>query len=238
MSHSLILGHRGASGHAPENTLAAFRLAFQLGADGLELDVHLTKDGALVVCHDPVVDRTTNGRGEIRQMTLAQIKALDAGIRSGKHFAGERIPTLEEVFAVIPRHALLNIEVKKGLHGLYPIEERLTNAILASGMRDQVIVSSFESEYLIHLHQLCPQLRLGQLIHPEDMFAFSMENLPPIPLYSLHPYFAFLNEDWVERAHQKGFRVMTWTADDREDILYCMKLGCDGIITNFPDRRP
>jgi glycerophosphoryl diester phosphodiesterase len=236
--HSLILGHRGASGHAPENTLASFRLAFQFGADGLEFDVHESKEGALVVCHDPRVDRTTDGSGEIRAMNLAQIKKLDAGSWYGKEFAGERMPTLQEVFAIAPFDATLNIEVKKGVHGLYPLEKPLANAILASGRLNRIIVSSFETKYLINLHRVCPQLRLGQLIHPEDMFSFSFDALPTIPLYSLHPYFAFLNEEWVMRARQKGYRIFTWTANDKEDIEYCTHIGCDGIITNYPDRRP
>lgn len=236
MTQSLILGHRGASGHAPENTLASFRMAFALRADGLELDVHQTKDGSLVVCHDAKVDRTTNGHGEIGEMTLAEIKQLDAGIWFGEAFKGERIPTLEEVFAMAPLDALLNIEVKAGSRGLYPLERRLTNAILSSGRTQQVVVSSFETQYLINLYKACPLLRLGLLIKPADSLSFTFDGLLPIPFYSLHPYFAVISKQWVIQAHEKGYRVFAWTANEIKDMEYCMQSGVDGIITNYPER--
>ena len=150
---SLIYGHRGASGHAPENTLEAFRLSMDMGADGFELDVHMSLDGELVVIHDETVDRTTDGTGLVRDLTLAQLKALDA-CNGMDAYRGARIPTLGEVFDLIrdTRH-IVNVEVKTD-EWFYPqIEEKCLALAKEQGVEDRVIYSSFNHFTLIKLRQ-------------------------------------------------------------------------------------
>lgn len=235
MSLPLLIAHRGASGHAPENTLAAFRLAFALGADGVELDIHQSKDGALVVCHDSRIDRTTNGSGEIGDMTLRELKRYDAGTWFDPKFSGERLPTLEEVISILPPGAWLNIELKTSPRGFYPLEHALVRSLLHWGGVGRVIISSFEPQYLLRIHRLCPELLLGLLLDPAESFSFSFASLPPIPLFSLHPHFAGLSRQWVKQAHRRGIRIIAWTANHAEDFAYCLPMGIDGVITDYPD---
>ena len=182
---SLIYGHRGASAYAPENTLEAFRLAMDMGADGFELDVHLSKDGELVVIHDETVDRTTDGAGLVRELTLAQLKALDAS--NGKEaYRGARIPTLEEVFELIrdTRH-LVNVEIKTD-ECFYPgLEEKCLELAARMGVEDRVIYSSFNHFTLLKLRQLKPDLKLGMLFG--DIMVNPWEYARQLNVDYLHP---------------------------------------------------
>ena len=164
-----IIAHRGASGHAPENTLSAFLLAAEMGADGIELDVHLTVDGEVVVIHNDTVDATTDGRGRVSEMALHELKALDAGGWYDARYAGERIPTLVEVFKAIGRRLLINVEIKverglasqKGQQG--QLEAKVVRLIEDHQMSQQVLVSSFSAGTLRRVHKLCPNIPLGFL---------------------------------------------------------------------------
>ena len=160
---SLIYGHRGASGHAPENTLEAFRLAMDMGADGFELDVHMSKDSELVVIHDETVDRTTDGTGLVRELTLEQLQALDA-CNGMENYRGAKIPTLAEVFELIrDTHHIVNVEVKTD-EWFYPqIEEKCLALAKEKGVEDRVIYSSFNHHTLMKLRQLEPDAKLGML---------------------------------------------------------------------------
>ena len=230
---SLIYGHRGASGHAPENTLEAFRLAMQMGADGFELDVHLSRDGELVVIHDETVDRTTDGTGLVRELTLAQLKALDAsnGMRTYK---GAKIPTLGEVFDLIreTRHTV-NVEIKTD-EWFYPqIEEKCLALAAEKGVEDRVIYSSFNHYTLMKLRTLKPDARLGMLFG--DIMAepwvyakqLSVDYLHPMKMNIYVPGFA-------EGTHNAGYSINMWTINDAETMRECMKHDA-GIITNYPD---
>src|SRR5919206_2641798 len=158
-----ILAHRGASAYAPENTLAAFRLAVEQRADWLEMDVQQTSDGKLIVFHDIRVDRTTNGRGAVRDLTLEQVRQLDAGAWFGAQFAGERVPTFEEVVA-FARQAGIKIFPEMKDPRLYPgIEERMAAVIAANDYEDQTVVQSFDGGSLEKLRQINPKLRLATL---------------------------------------------------------------------------
>lgn len=230
---SLIYGHRGASGHAPENTLEAFRLAMDMGADGFELDVHMSRDGELVVIHDETVDRTTDGAGFVRDLTLEQLKSLDA-CNGMENYRGAKIPTLEEVFRLIQdtKH-IVNVEIKTD-EWFYPeIEEKCLALAERMGVEDRVIYSSFNHHTLIKLRSLKPDAKLGMLFG--DIMLSPWEYARPLQVDYLHPMKMNI---WVpgfaEGAAEAGLGVNMWTINDEETMLRCLETGA-GIITNYPD---
>ena len=230
---SLIYGHRGASGYAPENTLEAFRLAMEMGADGFELDVHMSLDGELVVIHDESVDRTTDGTGLVRDLTLAQLKALDAS-NGMDAYRGAGIPTLGEVFDLIrDTHHIVNVEVKTD-EWFYPqIEEKCLALAKEKGVEDRVIYSSFNHYTLLKLRQLKPDVKLGMLfgdimINPwEYATQLSVDYLHPMKMNIYVPGFS-------AGAAAAGYGVNMWTINDPETMQLCLDTGA-GIITNYPD---
>ncbi|MHB8382335.1 MAG: glycerophosphodiester phosphodiesterase [Candidatus Binataceae bacterium] len=216
------MGHRGASNVFPENTLAAFRAACDIGVDLCELDVQLSSDGAVVVIHDDTVDRTTNGRGAVAGLTLAEMKALDAG-------GGERIPTLEEVFAATAGRCGLNVELK--IAGLEPQVAGIMRKCNAAGTG---MVSSFDWDALAAMRALAPEIRIGVLAEkkPERM----LEAAERMRAYSVNPRYDLATRDFCAAAHERGFKVLVWTVDVPEAMRMLIDSGVDGIMTNYPDR--
>ncbi len=237
MDHRILnLGHRGASHDAPQNTLVAFRLANAYGADGYELDVHLTKDGVPVVIHDFTVDKTTDGTGPVAGFTLAELKRLDAGVKFSPQFAGERIPTLAEVFDVLPPQSIVNVELKTKSIGDNGLERATIQLIRERGLEDRVILSSFNPYSLLRVRRMAPELKIGLLYAPD------------LPLYlrkawfrlivkpdALHPHFRMVDERYMQWARRQGYEVNVWTVDDPEDMRRLAGLGVNAIITNRPD---
>jgi glycerophosphoryl diester phosphodiesterase len=219
----LRIGHRGAAGHAPENTLRSFSKAVELGCDMTELDVHLCGSGELVVIHDETVDRTTNGSGEVASLTLTELKQLDAGL-------GERIPTLEEVLALLRGRVKLNIELK-GLGTAEPVHK----LIQSSGWKqDALLITSFNWEMLSEYRAHEPDARLGPLTYENLVEAMGFAET--VNAYSINPYHGHINADYIEEAHTRGFKVYPWTVNKVEDIAKLIKLGVDGVISDYPDR--
>ncbi len=250
MSRPLVIAHRGASGYAPENTLAAFRAAIALGADMVELDVHPTADRRLAVIHDASIDRTCDGRGFVREMTLAEIQAFDAGIWWGPGFAGERVPSLDEVLALTRGRCRVNVEVKAPEGGERPgrVEEEvvapLLAAVEATGTCGEVLVSSFDP-VVLRAMRAASDLPLGVLFEArvESGAGFRPDRLEPYltvaaetGAYSLHPYWRFAGCRLVRAAHDAGLRVYPWTVNREADLGKFVGLGVDGVITNHPDR--
>ena len=230
---SLIYGHRGASGHAPENTLPSFRLAMDMGADGFELDVHMSKDGELVVIHDETVDRTTNGTGLVRDLTLAQLKELDA-CNGMENYRGAKIPTLAEVFDLIrDTHHIVNVEVKTD-EWFYPqIEEKCLALAKEKGVEDRVIYSSFNHYTLMKLRQLKPDAKLGMLFG--DIKVKPWEYADQLHVDYLHPMkMNIYVPGFGEGAKAAGYGINMWTINDEETMVECLKQDA-GIITNYPD---
>lgn len=229
----LILAHRGASAQAPENTLAAFRLAAEAGADGIELDVHLSQDGEIVVIHDEQVDRTTNGHGWVHAMTLAELKALDAGSWFSPRFSGERIPTLAEVLeAVGPAVQLINIELKSG-RVLYPgLETRVIETLRRFGLLQRCILSSFNHFSLRLVKQIEPRARTGVLYVEGlvDPWVYARH----VPADAIHPPHYAVFPELVTGAHAAGLAVNTWTVDAPDDVRRVVACGVDAVITNDP----
>ncbi len=230
---SLIYGHRGASGHAPENTLEAFRLCMEMGADGFELDVHMSLDGELVVIHDETVDRTTNGTGLVRDLTLAQLKSLDASCGM-EAYRGARIPTLGEVFDLVRDTGhIVNVEIKTD-EWFYPqLEEKCLALAKEKGLEDRILYSSFNHYTLMKLRQLKPDAKLAMLFG--DIMVKPWEYAKPLNVDYLHPMkMNIYVPGFPEGAADAGYGVNMWTINDPETMQQCLKTGA-GIITNYPD---
>jgi len=230
----LILGHRGASHTAPENTLAAFREAARMGADGIELDVHLSADGVPVVMHNAHVNATTDGAGPICAMSLAQIKELDAGSHFAACFAGERVPTLEEVFAEVGQQLLINIELKAQPAHVQGLERAVVDLINHMGMASRVWFSSFKPYMLSQARRYAPQIPCGLLYDPASVGVFLLA--PFTPYEAIHPHFSMATPIKVRRAHRRKLRVMAWTVDNVAVAKVLAASGVDAVITNEPDR--
>lgn len=221
------IGHRGAMGYAPENTLKSIEKAIQLGVDMIEFDVQQCKTGELVVIHDLTVNRTTNGDGTVANLTLKELKALDAG-------EGESIPTLKEVLELINKKVAVNIELK-GKGTAHKVGELIAFYVKEKNWdRDQFLVSSFDHQELQLFKQGYPLNRIGVLIYhlPHDLAKIGVT----LRGYSLNVSGHFLSKELVDDAHEKGLKLMVYTVNEPKDIDVCKAIGVDGIFSNYPDR--
>ncbi len=230
----LNFGHRGASHDAPENTLAAFELAAHYGADGIELDVSLTADGVPIVIHDDTLDRTTDGSGDAGSFPLAEIKRLDAGRWFDPRFAGEQIPTLDEVFEAVGRRLLINVELKGFTLRQDGLEARVAERIAHHNLAARVIVSSFNPLRLRRLRKIAPHIPIGFLHEPGEPFYIPWL-LWRYPHEADHPHHSFVTPVYMAWARRSGLRVNTWVVDDPARMSALRDLGVDMIMTNRPD---
>lgn len=219
---------------APENTLAAFAKAVELGADLIEFDIHETKDGHIVVIHDKKVSRTTNGRGIVEDYTLEEIRKLDAGSSFSPEFSGEKIPRLEEVMELVKEKNIgVNIELKKGKN-LYPgIEEKLVRVLERVDVAQSVIVSSMHHAYLKKIRALNPYIALSKVLVP---VVFLPWDSFPRDCEVIQPHWTMLSTLLVRGAHRQHLKVNTWCVNNPGLLQHCINMGVDGIMTNFPDR--
>lgn len=239
---TLVFAHRGARERAPENTLPAFEEAAILGADGIELDVQLSADGALVVIHDFTLERTTNGTGRVAEKTLAELRTLDAGAWFAPQFAATRIPTLDEVLEAVKGRLLVNIELKTFSLTDQTTRLRLAQSVLECirkhGMERQVLISSFNPLALRVMRQLTPQIAIGYLYAPDLPLPLAKGWLarPLIGRHEArHPHFSMVDEAYMRWARRHGYRVNVWTVNDPADIQRMCALGVDMIISDRPD---
>lgn len=230
-----IIAHRGASGYTPENTLPAFQLAVAQRADGVELDVHRTKDGVLVISHDPSVDRTTNGHGFICNMTFAELRKLSAGYKYGRAFVHEPIPTLGEVLSLLPAGMLVNVEIKNGPILYEGIEQAVAAEISPHERRLKIAVSSFHHPTLRTFHKVHRKCDLGLLYEGAFINIWDYVKAVGLHVKRLHPNIDFVTPEFVEEAHARGFGVYAYTANTQSDIERMAVCGVDGIFTNYPD---
>ena len=232
-AHVQVLAHRGASAYAPENTLSAFKLAIEQQADWLEMDVQQTKDGQLVVFHDLRMERTTNGKGALRDLTLAEVRQLDAGSWFGPQFAGEPVPTFEEVVALASQNGIrIFPEIKDPR--FYPgIEERVAGVIGAAGYEDRTIVQSFDMASLDRLRQVNSHLKMAALYTA----GIPLRGEPPIGVTIMGPPWELLaNEpNLVRDIHASGRQVVVWSVDNASAVRPLVDAKVDGIITSRPD---
>lgn len=219
------VAHRGASGEAPENTIASFKRAIAQGADVIETDAQLSKDKEIVLLHDETVERTTDGRGRVCELTLKELKSLDAGSWFGKKFSGERIPTLSEAIAIVRGKAKLDIELK-GKDPLLPKE--VVNLLKKETFIKKAIVSSFNHFFLKEVKRLESPIITGLL------FATPLQERKWKWADLILPRYNLITEDLVEKAHSKGLKIIAWTVDNPEEIRRLIDLEVDGIASNYP----
>jgi len=228
-----VIAHRGASGHAPENTLAAYERAVQLGAGFIETDLHLTRDARFVAIHDATLERTTNGRGNVHDFTLAELRQLDAGMWFDREFMGQRIPTLEEVLKFGKDHdVIFYLEVK--YDAAWGMHHSLVAELHKSQSTARCIVISFDESTLTALRTVDSTMMMGLLVdRPREDFAKVAIELG---VRQLCPRADLVTPKFVEDAHRVDLQVATWTADDPEVMRAVAAAGVDGIMSNFPDR--
>jgi len=232
----LNLAHRGASAYAPENTLAAFRLAAEMGADGIELDAKVSRDGAVVIMHDATVDRTTDGAGRVSELTLAELKRLDAGSKFGAQFAGERLPTLDEVFDAVGDKLIVNIELTNYDSRGDDLEFKVIELIARRGLADRVMVSSFNPLSLRKVKQAAPHIVCGLLYSPDSpIYMRQTWGAPLVPrLAARHPQYRMVDADLVRKYHARGQKVNVWTVNEEADLRRMIEAGVDAIMTDKP----
>lgn len=234
--HTHGIAHRGFSGAAPENTLAAFEKAIDAGAEMFELDVLLSRDGHVVVIHDATVDRTTDGEGEVGKLTLAQLRALDAGAWFSREFEGERIPTLEEALLLARGRILVNVEIKTEAVGRGIVEKTL-QVIERLGMRDQVVISSFDPRALERVRELDETLVTASLFNARLQKGLSPgEVMDRVGSQGFNLSKRQVHPSIVEACHALGRPVAVYTVDDPDEMKRLIALGVDAIFTNRPDR--
>lgn len=231
MTGPAVIAHRGASAHAPENTLAAFLLAAEMGASFIETDLRYTLDGKFVLVHDARVNRTTDGRGRVARLELAALHRLDAGSWFSQQYAGERIPTLQEG---------LSLAQELGLGTYIEMKVLLDTALLFSLVRqlrqfqlDRLVLLSFQPSALRAVHAAEPRLKTALLVRRARP-AVAIATQAGARL--LAPHRKRITASLVARAHRSGFDVVTWTVNGRREMRKMLAMGVDGIMTNWPDR--
>ncbi len=223
----LRIGHRGARGYAPENTLKSIQLALDMRCDAVEFDVRLCASGEVVVMHDAAVDRTTDGSGAVAKMSLVELKQLDAG-------GGEPVPTLEEALAAIDRQAIAFIEMKSD-DCVQPVAAVIEDHVQHRGWDyEQFLVIAFNHHLLLGMHRIDPRIPTGALI--EAIPITYAECGSQAKCRAINPCIGFLNAAFVADARARGLLVYPWTANSFEDIAHARALGVDGIASDYPDR--
>jgi glycerophosphoryl diester phosphodiesterase len=234
----LVIAHRGDSAHRPENTLASFAGALELGASAVELDVQLTRDGPVVVIHDPMLERTTSGRGDVRQMTLAEVRAVSAGYpeRFGSEWAGERVPTLAEALALLRDRARALIEVKAEsvtADETGGVEALAVEEVRRSGMADRVALISFDQRAILRLRQLAPDISRGRIFgrtSADELLADARATASEVVL----PHKSQLSDALVARVQAAGLKLATWVVDEPEELRELARFDLYGVGSNRP----
>ena len=221
--------HRGASGHAPENTRIAFQKALEMGADGIECDIRESRDGELVVFHDPTVKRLTRKEGRVNGLSASELKRLDIGGWYSPSFAGETVLTLAEAIEALPPPVLLNLEIKAASPG------KIVDFIHRRALADRVIVSSFDHTLLRKMRQLDPVLPIGVLIDREP-WKKAFQEAARLKAVSLNVPSKRITGEWMTQAHQKSLKVYLYTVNEPAEMTHFIEMGADGLFTNYPDR--
>lgn len=234
-SRPMIFAHRGAKNYAPENTLASFEMAVEQGADAVELDAKLSADNKVMVIHDQTVDRTTDGKGKVNQLTLQELKTLDAGSFFDSRFAGERIPTLDEVFESVGKKIFINVELTNYASRNDELVPLVVDLVKRHGLQRSVLFSSFFPVNLHHAQTLLPEVPVGLLAWDGVLGTLNRSSLylrlsPKI----VHPYLKDVNPRLMDRERRRGRRVHVWTVNEESDLIKMKELGVDGVFTDDP----
>jgi glycerophosphoryl diester phosphodiesterase len=234
----LVIAHRGDSAHRPENTLASFASALEVGAELVEFDLHLTRDGHPIVLHDPTLDRTTSGKGPVRERTLAEVRAFSAGYptRFGAAYAGERVPTLVEALAFLRGRARVMIEIKAEAVGHDDedgIEARTIVEVRKAGMIGEVAFLSFERRVLLRCRNLAPEIPRGHLFYRVDT-AEVIRGAREVACDIVMPEKGMLSDELRAQVAEAGLKLATWVVDEPEELLALARFGLYGVGTNRP----
>ena len=229
----MIFAHRGASHYRPENTLSAYKYAYELGADGVELDVQLSSDNVPVLYHDWYFDKITGNPDLVTEMTSSEIKKLDAGSVFSESFKGEEVPFLDEALSIIPEGKFVNIEIKKTAFDERNLEEKIIEAVVSAGLERQVIISSFNHYSVKKVKEINPEIKRALLFNsmPVDPLSYAEK----FNCFSFHPAFVYVNEKDLISLKSSGIKVFPWVVDIPYYAKKLLDMGADGIITNIPD---
>jgi len=231
---SKVFAHRGFSGRYPENTLLSFQKAVELGVDGIELDVHLTKDGELVVIHDETVDRTCAAHGKVKDRTLAELKELDASFTYRGRYGVNRIPTLREYFDLVKDEPLVtNIELKTNIYAYAGLEQKVLDLIRAYRLEPRIIISSFNHYSVLRMKALAPDLKYGLL--SESWLVDAGAYCERLGVQCYHPLRGNLIPELVKDMKEHHLEINTFTVNEEEEVRRFSALGIDGLIGNYPD---
>lgn len=236
-TNTVIFAHRGACALAPENTISSFELAVAHQTDAVELDAKLSKDGVVMVIHDPTLDRTTNGTGKVNEHTLAELKALDAGSKFNAKYAGEKIPTLEEVFEAVGKKVLVNVELTNYSSPKDDLIAKVAEVVKRQKMQDRVLFSSFIPKNLKMMKELLPDTPVALLCLEGlgGMFSRSVF-LTHVSPAIIHPYLTDVDPMYVRLEHRRHRRVHVWTVNAEQDIKHMLAMRVDGIFTDDPQK--
>lgn len=247
MAECNVISHRGANLVAPQNTIEAFKKSKEIGCDGFETDVHLTKDGVPVICHNFTIDETSDGTGAIKDMTFAQLREYDFGKYKGDEFSGVKIPTLDEFLDVSAemgdKMKVLDIEIKSERFGEAGVElvKKMITAVKEHGLFDKLLVSSFDPSILVVCKKVDPKCKTGILYSPDKLLGIKICTHPvrfaqSIGADALHPFFMCVSPSYVKRAHAAGLQVNPWTVNSESAANRLIKWGVDGLITDNPGK--
>jgi glycerophosphoryl diester phosphodiesterase len=235
LSQPVIFAHRGASAHAPENTLAAFELALAQNADAIELDVKLSADGHAVVIHDPKVDRTTGSHGRVKDLSFQQLQSLDAGGFFSEKYRGEKIPSLEEVFEAVGKRTFINVELTNYSTPRDSLVETVCMLVKKFGLQKRVLFSSFFASNLSKARAYLPDVPRGLLAVNGFLGAWGRSFGFNFGKYqALHPYLKDVSAQQVQRVHRLNRRIHVWTVNAEEDMRRLFHWGVDAIFTDDP----
>lgn len=234
MKNVLNLAHRGYSEKYPENTMLAFEKAVEIGANGIEMDVHFSKDRKLVVIHDEELDRTTTGHGLVKDYTLEELKKFDAGIKFGEEFKGIRIPTFDEFLDFVKdKDLIINIEIKNSIIHYENIEEAVYGKIKEYSLENKVIISTFDHYSARKCKSINKDIKVGALYW--DCIYEPYKYVEMLGVDALHPEFNSVTKQIVEEAHKRNLHVNVYTVNAKEDMENMINMGVDSIITNNPE---
>ncbi len=239
-----VISHRGANKYAPQNTVPAFKKALEIGVDGFETDVHLTADDHIVICHNYTVDETSNGSGNVSDMTLERLRDLDFGSYYSADFAGTQLPTLEEFLEICTDSSIkvMNIEIKEPKNGSKEIADKTITAVKEYGLFDKLLISSFDPAILVQCKKVDPNCKTGFLYSPDRSVTYYkmlfgyVDFAKEIGADYLHPHYSLVFANYVKRLHANGIGVNPWTVDNPDVVKRMLEYGVDGIITNVPDQ--
>lgn len=231
----LVIAHRGASAVAPENTLEAFELAADLGAEAIELDAKLTADGEAVAFHDRTLARTTGARGTPGGRTLSELRALEVGAWKAEAYRGVRIPTLSEILEAVGRRLLINIELSDYWSRQGRLVERVVAIVRRHRLERRVLFSSFQSSALVGAQRLAPEIACGHLVGPTWLAYRDRLALRRAEVQAEHPHESLALPEKIASIHKAGKRVHVYTVDDPEVMRRMWQWGVDGLITDLPD---